>query len=89
VPTTTEAGLPGYIIDFWYAVLGPAGMNSALVDRIQRDIAAIVTAPQMKESLLAQGCIAEGSTPAALNALIAREYAQWVKVVQTRGIKAE
>ena len=89
VPTAAEAGLPGFDIDFWYALLGPAGMPRGLVDRIQRDVAAIVLAPEMKEQLLAQGCIAVGSKPAELDALITREYQQWVKVVQERGVKIE
>ena len=89
VPTTAEAGLAGYEIDFWYALLGPAGMASALVDRIQREVAAVVLAPEMKEQLLAQGCIAVGSKPAELTALIKREYEQWVKVVKERGVKVE
>jgi len=89
VPTAAEAGLPGFEIDFWYALLGPAGMPRALVDRIQRDVAATVLAPEMKEQLLAQGCIAVGSKPAELNALISREYQQWVKVVQERAVKIE
>src|ERR1043166_4678062 len=38
VPTVAQAGLPGYTIDFWYAVIGPAGMPGALVERIQREI---------------------------------------------------
>ena len=89
VPTTAEAGLPGYEIDFWYALLGPGGMAAALVDRIQREVAAIVLAPQMKDNLLAQGCIAVGSKPAELDALIKREYEQWLKVVRSRGVKVE
>ena len=89
VPTAAEAGLPGFEIDFWYALLGPAGMPRALVDRIQREVAATVLAPEMKEQLLAQGCIAVGSKPEALNALISREYQQWVKVVQERAVKIE
>ena len=43
----------------------------------------------MQENLLAQGCIAVGSRPAELSALITREYQQWVKVVQARGVKVE
>src|SRR3954462_15728212 len=43
VPTAAEAGLPGYEVDFWYGLLGPAGMPAALVDRIQRDLAAVLT----------------------------------------------
>src|SRR5690242_17944243 len=89
VPTAAEAGLPGYEIEFWYALLGPAGMPAPLVDRIQREVAAIVTAPEMKESLLAQGAIAIGSKPAELNALIAREYTRWAELVKARGVKAE
>jgi tripartite-type tricarboxylate transporter receptor subunit TctC len=89
VPTTAEAGLPGYEIEFWYALLGPAGMARGLVDRIQREVAAIVLEPQMKEQLLAQGCIAVGGKPADLDALIKREYQQWVKVVRARGVKIE
>ena len=89
VPTTAEAGLAGYEIDFWYALLGPAGMAPALVGRIQRDVAAIVTAPEMKEGLLAQGCIAVGGRPEELTALIKNEYARWSRVVQAGGVKVD
>src|SRR5438067_4585435 len=89
VPTSAQAGLAGYEVDFWYALLGPCGMPGALVGRIQRDVAAIVTAPDMKESLVAQGCIPVASKPQELNALIAREYALWAKVVKDRGGQVE
>ncbi|HEX9432899.1 MAG TPA: tripartite tricarboxylate transporter substrate binding protein [Burkholderiales bacterium] len=89
VPTAAEAGLPGYEVDFWYALLGPAGMPAALVDRIQRDVAAIVTAPEMKENLLAQGCIAAGSKPEALTTLIQNEYALWSRVVKAGNVRLE
>jgi tripartite-type tricarboxylate transporter receptor subunit TctC len=89
VPTTAEAGLPGYEVDFWYALFGPGGMSAPLAERIQRDTAAVVNAPEMKESLLAQGCIAVGSAPDELNALVQREYALWSKVVKERGVKFE
>ncbi|HEY5898611.1 MAG TPA: tripartite tricarboxylate transporter substrate binding protein [Burkholderiales bacterium] len=89
VPTSAEAGLPGFEVDFWYALLGPAGMPAPLVDRIQRDANAVLTTPEMKDSLLAQGCIAVGSRPDELNALIAREYAQWAKVVKQGNVAAQ
>ena len=89
VPTAAEAGLADFEIDFWYGLVGPAGMPPALVDRIQRDVAAIVTADQMKQSLLEQGCIAVGARPQELDALIRKEYARWLRVVQTGNIKVE
>jgi len=89
VPTAAEAGLQDFEIDFWYGLVGPAGMSPALVDRIQRDVAAIVTAPEMKANLLDQGCIGIGSQPAQLDALIRKEYARWQRVVQTGNVKIE
>ena len=89
VPTAAEAGLADFEIDFWYGMVGPAGMQPTVVDRIQRDIAAIVTAPEMKQQLLEQGCIAIGSKPAELDALIRKEYARWLQVVQRGNIKVE
>ena len=89
VPTAEEAGLSGYEVDFWYALLGPGGMAPTLVDRIQRDAAAVLTAPEMRESLLAQGCIAVGGKPEELTALIKNEYALWSRVVQAGGIKVD
>jgi tripartite-type tricarboxylate transporter receptor subunit TctC len=89
VPTAAEAGLPGYEIDFWYALLGPGGMAPPLVDRIQRDVAAVLLAPEMRENLLAQGCIAVGGRPEELTALIKNEYALWSRVVQAGGVKVD
>jgi tripartite-type tricarboxylate transporter receptor subunit TctC len=89
VPTAAEAGLTGYEIDFWYALLGPGGMPAALAERIQRDTAALLNSPDMKESLAAQGCIAVGGTPEALTALIRAEYQLWSKVVKAGGVRIE
>jgi tripartite-type tricarboxylate transporter receptor subunit TctC len=89
VPTAAEAGLNGYEVDFWYALLGPAGMPAPLVERIQRDVATVLGTPEMKEGLLAQGCIAAGGKPEELTALIRREYELWSKVVKTGGVKLE
>ena len=89
VPTTAEAGLPGFEMDYWYALFGPAGTPPALVQQIQRDTAAILNAPETKEYMLTQGSIAVGSTPEALDAIVRRDLALWSKVVKTGGVKAE
>jgi tripartite-type tricarboxylate transporter receptor subunit TctC len=89
VPTAAEAGLPGFEIDYWYALLGPAGMQPPLVVQIQRDVSGIVNAPETKQSLLVEGSIAVGSTPGELDAVIRRDYALWSKVVKAGGVKPE
>jgi tripartite-type tricarboxylate transporter receptor subunit TctC len=64
-------------------------MPAPLIARIQRDAAAILTTPEMKESLLAQGCIAAGSGPEELSARIKSDYELWAKVITTAGVKLE
>ena len=64
-------------------------MAPALVGRIQRDVAAVLLAPEMRDSLLAQGCIAVGGRPEELTALIKNEYARWSRVVQAGGVKVD
>src|SRR6267143_4882807 len=76
-------------IDYWYALLGPAGLPAPIVERLQREISQIVTTPEMKESLLDQGSIAIGSPPEELNALIRSEYALWSRVVKAGNVKVE
>jgi tripartite-type tricarboxylate transporter receptor subunit TctC len=89
VPTAAEAGLKGFEIDYWYAALGPAGLPGPIVEQLQREISAIVNAPEMKESLLSQGSIAVGSGPEELSARIRNEYELWSKVVKAGGVKVE
>jgi tripartite-type tricarboxylate transporter receptor subunit TctC len=89
VPTTAEAGLPGFVMDYWYALFGPAGTPPALVRQIQHDTAAILNAPETKETMLSQGSIAVGSTPQTLDAVVRRDLELWSKVVKTGGLKAE
>ena len=89
IPTTAEAGLKGFEIDFWYALFGPAGISRTVVLQIQRDISAIVNAPDTRESMLAQGSIAVGGTPEELDALVRRELELWSKVVKAGAIKPE
>jgi tripartite-type tricarboxylate transporter receptor subunit TctC len=89
VPTAAEAGLPGFEIDYWYVLLGPAGMPRSIVDKLQRDVAAFVNTPETKANLLAQGSIAVGSTPEEAAARIRDEYQLWAKLVKARGVKAE
>ena len=79
----------GFEIDYWYALLGPAGLPAPIVEQLQREISQIVTTQEMKESLLDQGSIAIGSPPEELNALIRSEYALWSRVVKAGNVRVE
>src|SRR4051812_16122962 len=64
VPTAAEAGLAGYEVDFWYGLLGPAGMAPQLVDKIQRDVAAVLDHPRDEGELAVPGLHCGGGAAA-------------------------
>ncbi|QGS33505.1 tripartite tricarboxylate transporter substrate binding protein (plasmid) [Cupriavidus metallidurans] len=89
VPTLAEAGVPGFDINGWYAILAPAGTPRAVVDKLSSEIAAVLTQPELRSQLAANGYEPVGSTPAALGAHIDAELVRWNKVVRDAGVKLE
>ena len=89
VPTIAEAGLPGYYAASWYGLLLPAGTPKKNIDILAREIGKIMTVPDVKEKMLAQGFEPVGNTPAQFKTFIGEEIVRWEKVVKTAGIKPE
>jgi len=87
VPTVAEAGVPGYEAGSWYGILGPAGMDRAIVDLLSREIAAAMKAPDVVQRLDSEGVVAIGSTPAQFAAHIKKEHARVAQVVKSSGAK--
>ncbi|MCC6535426.1 MAG: tripartite tricarboxylate transporter substrate binding protein [Burkholderiales bacterium] len=81
IPTIAEAGVPGYEVDGWYGLLAPAKTPSAIVQRINADLTAVVATPEAKERLLAVGVQARASTPAQFHRMIADDIARWSSLV--------
>jgi tripartite-type tricarboxylate transporter receptor subunit TctC len=89
VPTTAEAGLPGFAFDPWFAVLVPAATPKPLVDRLNADIIKVLQMPDVRERLLAQGAEPVWSKPAELDAYVRSEIGKLGKIVRDTGAKPE
>lgn len=55
IPTFVEQGLPGYVIDAWFGVLGPKGMSPAAVKKVHDALVAAFNDPSVKETMAKQG----------------------------------
>ncbi|MEO7743533.1 MAG: tripartite tricarboxylate transporter substrate binding protein [Usitatibacter sp.] len=81
--------VPGYEVTTWYSFVAPAGTPAAVVERLNREISAIVEAPEMKEKLRGQGLEADAMKPEELGRLFQSEAATWAKVIRDAKIQAE
>ncbi|WP_047786831.1 Bug family tripartite tricarboxylate transporter substrate binding protein [Variovorax paradoxus] len=85
VPTAQEAGLKGFDVTIWYGVLAPRGTPAPVVERLQREMAAVMATDEMKKRMEADGAEARTTTPAEFAALIKSDTAKWAPVVKNSG----
>lgn len=85
VPTAQEAGLKGYDVSIWYGVLAPKSTPAPVIDRLQREIAAVMATEEMKKRMEADGAEARVTTPSEFAALIKSDTAKWTPVVKNSG----
>jgi tripartite-type tricarboxylate transporter receptor subunit TctC len=89
VPTIAESGLPGFEANNWNAFMVAAGTPRALVTRLNKDLTAALSAPDIKEFLFNQGLDAAPGTPEELGAYMKSEMAKWAKVIKAAGIQPQ
>lgn len=85
VPTAREAGLKNFDVTIWFGVLAPAGTPQPVIQRLNREIAGVMSAPDMKKLMQVQGAEAAPDTPAEFAALIQHDLAKWGPVVKASG----
>jgi tripartite-type tricarboxylate transporter receptor subunit TctC len=88
-PTMVEAGVPGYDATLWFALVAPAKFPAGLASRLNREVAGILDAPDMKDLLAQQGLLAEAGPPELLTAQIRSDIGKWREVIAKAGITPE
>jgi len=86
VPTVIESGYPGYEMAVWWGVSAPAGAPKANLDKLRRDLAAILEEPSTKKRLLNEAAEPLTLTPAEIRKKIHDEKKKWADVAKQAGI---
>jgi tripartite-type tricarboxylate transporter receptor subunit TctC len=90
IPTVAEAtGLKDFEVDSWYAVFAPAKTPDEVIVRMNKEIATVVSRPDVKARLLEQGAEGVSSTPEKLGQIVSHEIEQWRAVVKRANIEGE
>ena len=89
VPTFSELGIPNFKVSTWNGLMGPANMPRDIVNRLNREVNAILESPKMKERLVALSAEALGGTPEQFAAFYADDIQSWGEVIRKAGISAD
>lgn len=89
LPGMAEAGIADYDISLWTGILAPAGTPQAVVDKLNKEINAVLALPEVKEALARQGAATSGGSAKDFAEKIRTESALWKDVVKTSNIVIE
>jgi tripartite-type tricarboxylate transporter receptor subunit TctC len=89
VPTMSESGLPGFEVSSWYGLLAPAKTPKPIVDRIQREVHAVLQMPEIRAKYLKGGFEPVGNKPEDFAQQIKEDLARWNKVVKDANLRVE
>ena len=86
IPTIAESGFPGFDVNPWWGILSPAGIDAAIVRKINEDVANILRTKEMIDFLAAQGAEPLITSPEAFLKLLEADVVTWAKVVKSAGV---
>ena len=89
IPTFVEQGMPDYLVEGWFAVVGPAKMAPALVNRIDAAVKDAFAQPDVKEAMAKQGNTIDVSTPEYAAKFFPAELAKYAVLVKKAGVELQ
>jgi len=89
VPTLDESGVPGFDMEPWYGLSGPARLPAAIVARLNRETTAILQLASVRDRFAADGLEPRPTTPAQFDARIRADLPLWSKTMREAGFKPE
>ena len=82
LPTIAEAGVPGFDVNNWYGMAGPAGTPRPVIDRLNRELVRILSSPDIQRTFREQGIEPAPGSPDSFAAFIRSEFDKWGRVLR-------
>lgn len=89
VPTSEEAGLPGYEVSVWFGLVAPKGTPKDIVQRLNAEVRKFLVTTQVREALAAQAFEPAESSPEEFSNLIRSDGEKWARAVKASGAKLQ
>ena len=89
IPTFVEQGMPNYLVEGWFAVIGPARMQPALVAKINAEVKQAFAAPEVVDAMAKQGNTIDVSTPEYAAKFFPSELAKYAALVKKAGVELQ
>ena len=89
IPTFVEQGLPGYVVEAWFAVIAPKGLPAADVQRVHAAVVAAFNDPAVREVMAKQGNVINVGPADKAMPFFRSEMAKYAQLVKKAGIEAQ
>lgn len=89
VPTTAEAGMPGFELEAWVGLFAPAGTPPAVINQLSEQVKKALELPETKQRAATLGIEVRYMDPQALAALVQKDTEYWSKVIKSRNITSD
>ena len=89
VPTSAEAGLPGFEFSSWFSLMAPVGTPPQIIKKLNEETRKALQDREVLEVITQQGQEASGNTPEEMAAFLDADIAKWAKVVKSTNFKPE
>jgi tripartite-type tricarboxylate transporter receptor subunit TctC len=87
--TFTEQGVANVDLAIWVGAYAPAGTPRPIIDRLQRELKAVINMPEVREKMVAQGQTPVGNTPEEFVANVRADLPKWESLIKASGAKPE
>ena len=89
IPTVGEAGYPGYEVSVWWGIVAPAGTPGAVLEKLRREVTAVLQDPATTKRLLDDAAEPMNLTPTEFRKMIHDDVKKWTDVSKQAGIRVE